>query len=436
MSKMNLWSWFLPFLALSPSAAICQAPALQISSHSVLALELQGDVPLRVGQSLSAELVYPVYSGATLILSPHTRFTGTVIALLPDRSQRLRSRFNLDFTPFRRPVVRFTQITLRDGTNLPIETEAVSDGGNIVQHVRSSSNSRNGILRREYDAASHMIGSSIALFTAPGRGDRLRNFVWSQLPWHPQRIENGATWTTETQEPVLLPQAPQDNLYPIEPAGSFDNTLSSWTIQATLSDALSSATASTGQTVHATIAAPVFHDDQTVAFPQGATLIGTVTHAQAGRVFGRSGDLRFTFHRVVFPSGAEQAITSSLAGADSPAQDRLSIDSEGTVRSAAKDKFIIPGLLLALAAAPLNPDPGDNNEFLKNAGASNSLGAPGFILGIGLNRAGISAAIGFYGAALSIYERWIKPGDDVKFARNTRVVFTARVGIRPSQPVD
>jgi hypothetical protein len=61
------------------------------------------------------------------------------------------------------------------------------------------------------------------------------------------------------------------------------------------------------------------------------------------------------------------------------------------VKPQPEDKIIVPFLLLGLASAPLNQDPGDNNEFFKNAGASNSLGAAGFIAGITVNRAGVSA---------------------------------------------
>jgi hypothetical protein len=221
---------------------------------------------------------------------------------------------------------------------------------------------------------------------------------------------------------VPQPVAPEVNVSAGSHAGLSENQPASWTIEATLSDAISSTTAKPGQTVHATVAVPVFNDDHTVAIPQGAILIGTVSQAQPSRGFGRSGALRFAFHQVVLPSGAEQTITSSLVEGDSVSQHELAVDSEGTVKPKPQDKVVVPLLLLGLAAAPLDPDPGDNDEFVKNGAASNSLGLPGFITGIAVNNMGVSAGFGFYGASLSIYDRWIKRGTDVNFPRNTRVV--------------
>jgi hypothetical protein len=196
----------------------------------------------------------------------------------------------------------------------------------------------------------------------------------------------------------------------------------SWTIEAILSDPISSATAQPGQSIHATVAAPVFNDDHTLAIPQGTILIGSVSQAQPGRSFGRTGTLRFAFHRVVLPTGAERRITSNLIGGDAASHLEVAVDSEGEVKPEAEDEIVVPLLELGLAAAPLDPDPGDNDEFIKNATASNSLGLSGFIAGIVANDARVSAGFGFYGASLSIYDRWIKRGTEVNFPRNSRVI--------------
>ena len=38
-------------------------------------------------------------------------------------------------------------------------------------------------------------------FTAPGRGDRLVQFIYTQLPYHPERIETGTAWTVDLAQP-------------------------------------------------------------------------------------------------------------------------------------------------------------------------------------------------------------------------------------------
>jgi hypothetical protein len=441
MKAMKIWLSLLLVSTIYPCAVECQTRDAQLPAHSVLSLQLTNPAPLRVGQPVCAELVYPVYLGESLVIPEHALVTGTVIALRPDRSRRIRSRFNLDFTPFRIPVVRFTQITLAGGATLPIETSAVSDSATVVHFARPRSGKQKNFIRREFDSAIHLVGDETVFFTARGRGDRLRELLYHQLPWHPQRIEKGTTWAVETEKPftIPLPVTPEVVLAAGPDADSSKNHLVSSMIEATLSDAISSATAKPGQTVRATVATPVFNDDHTLAIPQGAILIGTVSQTQPSRGFGRSGTLRFAFHQIVLPSGKEQNVTSNLVGGDSASQHELEVDSEGAVMPKPQEKFIVPILLLGLAAAPLDPDPGDSDEFVKNGAASNSLGLPGFITGIAVNSMKVSSAFGFYAASLSIYDRWIKRGTEVNFPRYTRVtlqtdIHTARYVGRETDP--
>jgi hypothetical protein len=87
----------------------------------------------------------------------------------------------------------------------------------------------------------------------------------------------------------------------------------------------------------------------------------------------------------------------------------------------------VPFALLVLASRPLDVDRGDGSSgvFSKDAVASNSLGLIGFIIGTVAGQRNIAAGIGYYGAAISIYERWIKRGHEVSFARDTRLVLQA-----------
>jgi hypothetical protein len=151
-------------------------------------------------------------------------------------------------------------------------------------------------------------------------------------------------------------------------------------------------------------------------------MIGEVTKAKPARRFGRAGALHFEFRQLVLPTGITQTVQASLTGADSDADQKLALDSEGQVKPKPQDKLLIPFILLTLAARPLDQDNGDSGGFGKNAVASNSLGVIGFIIGTAAGQPNIAAGIGYYGAAISIYERWIKRGRDVSFARDTRLV--------------
>ena len=179
---MKIWLSFLLVLAFSPCTVKGQTPDAQIPDHSVLSLQLPNHAPLRVGQAVQAELAYPVYLGESLVIPKHTLVTGTVIALRPDRSRRMRSRFNLDFTPFRIPVVRFTQITLVDGTTLPIETVAVTDGATVVRFVRPRFRKRENFIRREFDSAIKLIGDEAVFFTAREKAIVCLSFFTTSYP--------------------------------------------------------------------------------------------------------------------------------------------------------------------------------------------------------------------------------------------------------------
>ena len=415
----------------APSSAI----AAEIPAHSVLTLELQNHVPLQIGQPVITKLVYPVYSHGVLVIPKETIVTGTVTALHPDRSRRVRSRFNLDFTPFRVPVVHFTGITWSDGTSISIETNIATNGAPMVHSAREQSRKRESYLRQQYDAGVHLIANQIRFFSATGRGDRLLQLFYHQLPIHPQRIEAGTTWSvvTENTLEVSQPALPVTGNAAAATETASNEQDAPWVIEATLDEELSSKSAKPGQPVRATVAAPVFNEDHALVIPQGAKLIGAVGGAKPSHIFGRAGSLRFAFQQVQLPSGLRWAISSNLIGADSSNPQGLDIDSEGEIEPAPKERFIVPALLLGLAVAPLNPDPGDRDEFFKNAGASNSLGIPGFVTGVSANRSELSAGFGFYGASLAIYDRWIRRGAEVVFPRYTRIVVEARTHILPAE---
>ena len=54
----------------------------------------------------------------------------------------------------------------------------------------------------------------------------------------------------------------------------------------------------------------------------------------------------------------------------------------------------------------------------------------GFIVGTAVGQPNIAAGVGFYGAGIAIYERLLRRGKEVSFARDTRIVLqtTARRG--------
>jgi hypothetical protein len=374
---------------------------------------------MRTGQAIRAQLIYPVYVDHEIAVPPKTIVEGTVTALRPDSSHRLASRLRGDFTPFRIPVVRFTGILLADGTTLPIATGTATDGAPIYRLVAPPPR-KGGFFHRQFDNGVQILRDQLAFFTAPDKRDRFTQLLYTQLPYHPQRIQRGTAWTVETTEPFSLAPQPSSTTTPaVKPAN-----LSPWILNAYLGEKLDSATSKPGQAIRAIVAEPIYNPDHTIAVPEGSTLVGAVTQARPARSFGRAGVLHFDFRQLVLPSGKTQNVQAALTGADSAASRDLAMNSEGQVKPKPQDKIIVPLLLIALAASPLHQDEGDRGAELlrKNATASNSIGLAGFIAGAASGSANVAAGFGAYGAALSLYNRWIKRGREVSFARDTRIV--------------
>ena len=411
------------------------ATPITLPAGTPLPVSLTEHVPLRPGVPLRARLLYPVYADNILVLPAGTVVTGTVTQLTPDHARRVRSRFNGDFTPFATPVVRFSTIVLADGTSVPIVAGTATDGAPVYR-ITAKANPRGGMVggfvRDEFDIGIQTVKDTIHYIFDPGKSDRAKLLLYSQLPYHPQRIDAGTAWTIETDAPLTV--APQ--LAPPEPprierkasgkvplkASTSATEPKSWMIQAYLREGLTSATTQAGQGIQATVAEPIYNEDHTIAVPQGATLLGSVTRSKPARNFGRSGNLQFDFRQLILPGGTTQNVQATIAGVDGGSAQDLAMNSEGKVQPKPQDKILMPLLMASLASRPFDQDGGAAHQLGKNAVASNSVGLVGFILGTASHSANIAAGFGVYGAVLSIYDRWLHRGREVTFARDTRIV--------------
>ncbi|MCU1321140.1 MAG: hypothetical protein JWM43_789 [Acidobacteriaceae bacterium] len=436
---MNLTRAVLPLFLLVPVVTYAQAipnpaetsaPAGHtLPIGTVLPVQIDGHLPMHEGQSIRAQLLYAVYDVDTLILPEHTTLLGTVTSLHPDSSRRLRARLNGDFTPFRTPVVRFTQIVLADGTTLPLTTGTATDGAPLFRLVAPPPH-KGGFIHQQYDNGKQVFHDQLAVFTAPNKGDRFLQLIYHQLPYHSQRIESGTSWTVETTDALAVPAqaipAPPPTAAETKPTAPGSEAPPTWIVNAYLGDKLSSATSKSGQAIHATVAEPIYNPDHTIAVPQGATLTGTITQAKPARAFARAGKLRFDFNQLVLPDGQKKNVQVALTGADSTSAAALAMTSEGEVKPKPQDKFVTPLILMALASRPLDRD--GHHQLGKNAVGANGLGFIGNIVAMATGSAKLSAGIGFYGAATVFYDRWLARGKQVTFAQNTRLVLqtTAR----------
>lgn len=404
---------------------------------------------MRVGEAIRAELLYPVYQDNELVLPAHTTVTGTVVALTPDRKRRNGARLRADFTPFHTPVVRFDSIVGPDGSLTPMTTADGIDGAPIYRVVRAPT-PQGGFFGQYWRIGLGYLDNIIQAVIGPDKGDRLLQFIYGQLPYHPERIQKGTAWTIETTSPLsIAPLAAQPVQPEVRPsrfrllrtktltpdAGAADTgSRPTWILQAYLTDAISSETSAPNQAIHATVAEPVLGPDGRVVVPTGSILTGTVTQARPARHFDRAGVLRFSFSEIKLPDEEAQTVRTTLAGADSAGGEGLNINSEGEVQPKPQDKILIPALLILLASRPMDHDHG-NHMAGKNAGASSGLGLITLIVGVAARQPNFATGIGAYSAALSVYPRYIGKGAAVAFPKDTRIVIqttaTRSVSLKP-----
>ncbi|MGH9585577.1 MAG: hypothetical protein ACRD3F_01395 [Acidobacteriaceae bacterium] len=428
----------LALLSAVPSLVAQQNP-YQVPATTPLSVQLEKHVPMKMGEALECHLLYPVYAKNQLVIPAGSILRGSVVALKPDRSRRIHSKLWGDFTPFYIPVVHFDQLEFPDGTIKQIATKNATGGAPVLHLSTPGPKKSHSLIYREIAAVKEQAKQTVALVTAPGRKDRLVQFLYTQLPYHPQRIETATMWTAALAQPLSLkpykisvglkndPPVPSPAQHKSRPSQTSQESAksreqSAWHLRAYLEQTISSATEKQGNTFEAIVAEPVFNSDHTVAVPEGSVLVGTITQVKPARSFGRAGKLRFDFRELKLPNnGASQNVQGSLAGADASKSQQLQIDAEGGVHSKPQNRVIVPLVLTFLAGRALDED----GSLAGNAAvASNGFGIIGRVAGMVGGSRDLAAGIGFYAAGLSFSERWLVKGQNVVFPKNTRIEVT------------
>ncbi len=402
--------------ASSGDAALAPAPPI-LSPGTNLQVELTRHYPMKVNQAVEGRLLHPIYVQGKLAVPENTVLDGTVAALNPDTKSRWRARLRGDFTPFHAVQIQFNALTLPSG-QVAIATSRAENGAPVLHLAPPSHATPRSLFGRAWSQAKGQLHDRVAYFTAPGRGDRAVQLLYHQLPYHPERIEAHTLWSFELTAPLQLPETSAAEFPPASAATPIPGKPETWSINAALTAGLSSATAKPGDAVQALVVEPVFDKEKQLVVPQGSVLVGKVSTVKAARSLGRNGKLRFIFQQVRFPQGADQAVQGSLAGATTASQQGLSLDAEGTISPSNHASAIAPLLLTALAGRALDSD---GNLTAGTGVASNGFGFIGRIVGVAAGSRYLAAGIGYYAAALSVYENYLHSGTDVTFAKNTRI---------------
>jgi hypothetical protein len=194
----------MPAFVLAPLRSRAQQALVQVPPSTPLPIQLGKHVPMKKGEPLQGYLLYPVYAENRLVIPAGSILRGKVVKLNPDRSHRIHSRLWGDFTPFHIPVVQFDQLVLPDGSVQPVVGQNATDGAPVMHLSAAPSATRRSFLAQQLYRAKQQAKDTVALVTAPGRGDRLVQAIYRQLPYHPERIESGTAWTVSLEQPWSL----------------------------------------------------------------------------------------------------------------------------------------------------------------------------------------------------------------------------------------
>ena len=418
--RFLLGALLLGFFSVSARA---QTSTVQVPATTPLCVQLTQHVPMKAGEPLEGRLLYPVYVDNQVAIPAGTILRGKVTRLEPDRSHRIHSRLRGDFTPFHIPVVHFEDLVLPGNSAQPIASENATDGAAILRLSPPPGQKKGSFISRQIAQAKQRLKDAASLVTAPGRGDRLVQFLYTQLPYHPERIDSGTAWTISLAQPFVVQAANSPLVVTAKTDPPAESSPPEWRLHAYLQQTISSADTKPGDAFEAMVSEPVLNSHRDVVVPQGSLLVGEITQAKRAKSFGRQGKLRFRFRELRLPSGFSQPVEGSLAGVDANKSDNLQIDPEGGIAPAPQNRVALPLLLTFLAGRAFDDD---GSLAAHSAVASNGFGIVGRLAGIVASSRDVAAGIGFYGAALAFYDLWLAHGKDVVFVKNTRIEVTTR----------
>jgi hypothetical protein len=426
--------------------------SLTVPSGVPLRLYLTKRVSKRAGAPVEARVLEPVFAFDREVVPAGTVAQGTVSRTQPvGKWQRLRAIVNGDFTPLRRAEVEFTTLILPDGSKLSTQTvETVGLNSIYTEPSKKKSqkaqpqNQNGGILGTAKQTAKDRIHGEINsrsrgiadIVRGPNKKEKLVDFLWSKLPYHPQYVRRGTRFDAPLRDPLQFGFEPVKR-GDLAELGS--QPLPDSVVRVRLLTALNSATAKQGEAVEAVVAAPLFSQDRKLVLPEGALLTGTVVVAKKARFFHRSGRLRFTFQSIDLPrevtnlrsAGPEPApapmkTQATLEAAEGSGTAPIKVDSEGGVQAKeSKTRFIAPVISLMLASRSADNDAGRHDAGGTGGDANISGRTLGGGLGFGMLGSALSQssryvgmAFGYYGLAWSVYSNLIARGGEVQFDKD------------------
>jgi len=424
---------------------------LTVPAGTPLHIVLTKRVPVKhAGVPVEGKVAEKVYVFDHLVIPAGSQVVGQVSTVdSAPRKQRALAIANGNFTPLRHAEVDFITLVAADGTRIPLKTR-VSQGAPSLVHMVAGENGKKkkGRVARKVEEVHQQVlaqeEAAINNVTAPGKIQRLKAALSARLPYHRPSLPVGTNFTAELKMPLTFgsetPSAQElEKVGGPIPPGSL--------VHIRLITPLSSATAQRDTPVRGVVSQPLFSSNHTLILPEGAQLSGMVTEAVPARLFGRNGQLRFTFRQLELSRGVPRQVEASLQGVEAPSGSRLQLDAEGGAHAVTpKSNYAMPAIEVFLAATSLDLDEG-RGIHAGATGQGADYGGAGIRGGVSLGLAGavitllahsrpVSAGFAFYGAGWAVYSHFVARGVDVVFPKNTpmEIRFGTHDGSAPANP--
>jgi hypothetical protein len=391
---------------------------------------------LREGEVVHGRVVETVYAFDHPVIPAGTLAVGRVTKIGPvSGAKRALAYANGNFSPFHEYAVGFEALTLPDGQQLAIKTEVSAGTAEVVHLVshpeeeKQKSAAGRAVDRTKKETESKLqeakgeVHEAWGKLKAPGKLQRLRQVLLSQLPYRRQYLEPGTRFNASLTEPLDFGEEARtkEELGAIGSAPSLGSLL-----HARLVAEVSSETASRGTLVEALLTEPLYSPDHKLLLPADSRLIGEVLQAKPARKLHHNGELRVIFERIETPEGSIEGMQGSLEGMEVDRAAHLKMDEEGGAHATdSKTRYLSTGLTILLAAAASHPDAehGTTDEAgdpgVRTAAGGSGFRLAGAVISLAAKSTPVSIVFATYGASTSIYSNFLSRGHQVVLPKDT-----------------
>lgn len=414
----------LILLSLSQSALCFAAPGgaqpLTVSSGSAFRVEVTRRARLQKNSVIEGLLLEPIYAENRLLIPSGALLEGTISEVRPAaHGKRVEAKFHGDFTPLNEPVIQWTVLSRNDGSRYALQAESAAGAGSTL-YFRSGRTGHQSLFRRGWSTLIGRKDSAMSTVKAPHKWERLQRYFWSQMPYHPQYVEEGTQYEMALTRDLQLPAGPSpaqtDAQTDINAQKPLEQRVS---VHSRLRSDLNSAKAKAGDPVEAVVTQPVFDAKNELIIPQNSILHGKVLQAIVSRRWGHNGTLRFSFNEVILPSGFRKDVEATPTAIESSPETKVAIDQEGGVTPQTNRSIAAPLVMGLLSASAI----GDNDGGLgKTAVSSNGFALVGRLVAIATTSRYVGGGIGAVATGRTIYSRWLAHGKDTHFSNDTEVM--------------